>query len=424
MTDKKNIIIMVIDALRPKNLSLFGYERKTDPNLCKIAEKSIVFKKNFSSCNATAPSLNSIFTGFRPPKHKIMHQLPYTKQEEINGFERKNMFWLPEFLKNNGYETIAIDWIGLWFKKGFNYYGEGDYDSSKAIFNSAENITDLAISKMDKSNKPFFLFLHFWDTHFPFPHTPWEDKKTPEENQKDMEKTIESISNAKQKEYLRKRIEGKGPYTFEEMKEKYDLSIEYVDKQIGKVYDFLTKSDLLKDTIVVILGDHGTSLTEHETYYSSSGLYDDCINTLLMMKLPGMESKEISEFVQDIDIVPTLLEFTGLKTQENFDGKSLLNLINHNEKIRDYVFTFDGLCEDVRCIRTNNQKLIISKNNFCNLCKGSHHEDIEEYDLEKDPSESKNIYLGFSELKKILEDVENFEEDSPNKVDISSKDWF
>jgi len=415
----KNVIIIVIDALRPKNLSLFGYNRKTDENIFKIAREGIVFQKNFSSCNSTAPALTSIFTGCYPGNHGILHQLPYTKQEEIDNFNKKDLFWLPEFLMHKGYETIAIDWIGLWFKRGFNYYGEGVYDNKKAAFNSAEKITKLAISKIESSNKPFFLFLHFWDTHFPFPHTFQE-----EENEKDMEKTLSKIKNISQREYLKKRIVNKGPYTIDSMLNKYDLSIKEVDKQIGNLYNFLIENKLLENTVLIILGDHGTNLIEHETYFSSSGLFDDSINTLLLMKLPRKESKKISHFVQEIDIAPTILDFLGFEIPDGLDGKSLRNLIDLGEPVRNKIFSFDGLCEDIRCIRTKNKKLILAKNNFCNLCKGHHHNEIEEYDLEKDPEEKSDIYDGKSELMYFLDDKNEGIEDFEKKEIISSKDWF
>ena len=57
---------------------------------------------------------------------------------------------------------------------------------------------------------------------------------------------------------------------------------------------------------------------------------------------------------------------------------------------------------DIKSIRTKNRKLILAENPKCNLCKSSHHERVEEYDLEKDPKELENIYNGSSELMGFL----------------------
>ncbi len=396
--NRKNVVIIVIDALRTKNLSLYGYERETDKNLRKIAEKGIFFSENFSPSNSTAPSVTSIFTGDYPPNHGIMHQLPYTKEAEIEKIKTVK-FWLPAYLKENGYRTIAIDWIGEWFKKGFDYYGEGAaLEESSATFRPAEEITSLALSKIDKSEEPFFLFLHYWDTHFPFPTIEYNKTETEE----DLDKTLQGIKSEPQRIYLKRRIAGKGLYTLEAMKEKYDLSIKTIDEQIGRIYDFLKNHNLLEETILFILGDHGMNSTEHEIYFSSSGLYEDSIHTPLIMHLPDFSPKKINHFVQNIDIVPTVLDSLGFETKNKFDGKSLLPLIRGNQPIRNMIFSFDGLCEDIKAVRTKSKKLIFAKNNFCNLCKASHHVKFEEYNLEKDPGETKNIFSGQSELMKWM----------------------
>ncbi len=398
MNRKKNVVIIVIDALRTKNLSLYGYEKETDKNIKKIAKEGIFFKKHFSPANSTAPSVTSILTGLYPPNHGILHQLPYTKEKEIEKIE-KVKFWLPSFLKEQGYETIAIDWIGHWFTKGFDYYGEGEYPEKPVVpFKPAEEITDLAISKINQSQKPFFLFLHYWDTHFPFPTIKYE--KIEEENC--LKETLDSVKSEKERKYLELRIANKGIYTFQSLKEKYDLSIKVVDEQIGRVYDFLKEKNLLDNTILFVLGDHGISLTEHEILFNPSGLYEDSIQSPLIAHLPGFEEKEINEFVQNIDIIPTILDILELESKEEFDGKSLIPLIKNNQPIRDKILSYDGLCEDIVAIRTENKKLILAKDNFCNLCKGHHHEKVEEYDLEKDPGEINNIFSGESELLEFV----------------------
>lgn len=396
--DKKNIVIIFIDAFRTKNLSLFGYPKETDKNLKKIAKENIWFKNHFSVSNSTAPALTSVLTGKYPNNHGIIHQLPYTKPEEMEKIEQTS-FWLPTFLKANGYETIAIDWISLWFTKGFDYYGEGEKKSAKT-FNSAHDITELALSKITQANKPFFLFLHYWDTHFPFPNTEYKSAG----NEKDIEKTLEAIKNESQKEYLKKRISNPGLelYTIQDVINKYDLSIENVDKEIGRIYDFLKEKNLWENTIFIVLGDHGEILTEHGIYFSSTGLYDESVHVPLIMHLPNFEPQEINELIENIDITSTILDCLKLEPEEKLDGISLLPLIKNKQPIKDKVFLFDGLCEDIIGVRTKSRKLIMAKNNFCNLCKASHHEKFEEYDLEKDPGETKNIFSGSSELLKFI----------------------
>lgn len=389
----KNVIIIVIDAFRPKNLSLFGYGKETDKNLKKIAQEGIIFKNFFSSSNSTAPSLMSIFTGRFPNNHGIIHQFPYIADEEIEKMYRERKFWLPSYLKSKGYQTIAIDWIDMFFKHGFDYYKEREDWQGKAKvsakFSPAEDTMNLAISKIEQTKEPFFLFIHFWDTHFPFLTT--EYKKSQKKN---IDEILEEIEDKFQKEYFKKRIAiaDVGLYSVKDMIEKYDAAIEEIDKQIGKLHQHLKKQDLWEHTIFIILGDHGTNLTEHGIYFSSSSLFDETIHVPFIAHFPGFEQKEIEGFAQNTDIAPTILELLGRQKDEKnlkFDGKSMVNLIKNNKEIRDKVFFFDGLCEDVKGVRTKDKKLIIAKNPKCHLCKSSHHQEQEEYDLQKDPQEQK-----------------------------------
>lgn len=427
---KKNIIIIVVDAFRPKNLSLFGYKKETDKNLKKIAKESVLFRNFFSSSNSTAPSLMSIFTGKYPPNHGIIHQFPYTTNEEIDKMERELKFWLPSYLKSKGYNTIAIDWIGMWFKDGFDYYEEKEEKQSRlkkfmnvpivkkfllrlpnwtykigkkiiktrasAKFSPAKDTMELGISQIEKSEKPFFLFMHFWDTHFPFPTTKFRGSQN-----RDIDEVLKKIKNKSQREYFKKRVTDIGLNSIRDMINKYDASIKEVDRQIGKLYKYLKKKRLWDDTILIILGDHGTSLTEHNVYFSSSSVFDESIHVPCLAHIPGLWQKEVRNFVQNVDIAPTILRILGDEERRNFDGKSFFDLIDERE-IRKNVLFWDGLCEDIKGVRTRNRKLIIAKNPKCNLCKSQHHKSEEEYDLEKDPEEKNNIYSGTSELNGLL----------------------
>jgi len=426
----KNIVIIIVDALRPKNLSLYGYSKETDSNLKRIAQESLVFDNHFSASNSTAPSLTSLFTAKYPSHHGIIHQFPYTTEAELEQL-KKNKFWFPRFLQTKRYNTIAIDWLGMWFKKGFDYYEEKKevpkpflnnpivkkillslpawaYRLGKKMtkqrastaFAPASQTMDLALTKIKESKKPFFLFMHFWDTHFPFPTVSYTGSSP-----KDIDKVLETIPHASQREYFRKRIADIGLYSIVDMIGKYDASIALVDKQIGRLYDFLKKEELWEETVFLVLGDHGDNLTEHGIYFSHSGLFDESIHVPLVAHFPGISGgKRISGMIQNIDIIPSLLDYLDFtkETFEKIDGRSFIPLIKKGKEIRERVLLFDGLSKNIRGVRTKKRKLIIAKDNQCHLCKAHHHEAVEEYDLEKDPTEQKNVFAGKSELMKFL----------------------
>ncbi len=450
--DKKNIVLIIVDAFRTKNISLFGYEKETDKNIKRLAEESLVFKDFFSSSNSTAPSVMSIFTGRFPQHHGILHQFPYTTEEEIAKMKREKTFWLSSYLQSKGYETIGIDWIGMWFKEGFDYYKEKEEKPSKkkdffnipvikkALLNlpnwaykfgkkvtkarastqfcPAKETMDLAIEKLKEAKKPFFLFAHFWDTHFPFPTT-----KFKESEKNDISDVLSKIKDKSQKEYFKKRVTDINLNSTEDMIDKYDASITEVDKQIGKLHSFLKKNKLWEDTIFIVLGDHGTSLTEHGVYFSGSSLFDETIHVPFILHLPGIESKEINGFVQNVDIAPTILDYLNFNAEKSFDGISMLKLIKEGKQIRDKVFFVDGLALDIKGVRTANRKFIMAKHNTCNLCKAQHHKSFEEYDLKKDPQEEKNIYSETSESKVFLEPALDSLEDTKKEVQ-TSESWI
>lgn len=375
----KNIIIIVIDAFRPNNLSLFGYQKETDRNLKKIAKEGTVYRNFFSSSNATAPSLMSIFTGRFPGNHGIIHQFPYTADSEIEKMYQERKFWLPSFLQSKGYETIAVDWLGMFFKDGFDYYKEREDwqgpSNCSTRFSPAKDTMELAISKIDNAKKPFFAFIHFWDTHFPFLTTQYQGVA------KDIEEILKEVKGDSQKEFYRKKVmvDGNVLYSLEGMVGKYDEAIKEVDNQIGKLVKYLKEKDFWDNTIFMALGDHGTNLIDHNIYFTSCSLFDETIRAPFIARFPGIEKREEENFVQNTDIAPTILDLMGEKPDPDFDGKSLINL-----GLREKVYFWDGLAEDVKGERTRNTKTIIAKGRNCHLCKSGHHQELEQYELEKE----------------------------------------
>ena len=118
---KPNIIFIVIDALRPKNLGCYGYQKNISPNIDEISTEGLLFRDAYSTTNATDPSLTTIFSGRFCRSHGIMKHGALLQSEEVQNY-LKTVPTLPEILKHNGYKTFAIDWLGRWHTKGFDYY--------------------------------------------------------------------------------------------------------------------------------------------------------------------------------------------------------------------------------------------------------------------------------------------------------------
>jgi len=422
MTKKTNIILIISDGLRPKDLSLYGRKEVYDPNLKKISEESVVFEKNFTASNASDSSVTAMFSGQLPRTNGFIHQHPFMKEEEINKL-KKNKFWLPLYLQKIGYNTISATPLHLWFKKGFDFYMSKEQQGQNKFLNNSfikkillslpswayslgkriskkraspqfypcDKVIDLSIEKIKeakKEKKPFFVFMHLVDTHYPYPLV--EGKKFKEKE--DLRKILDSVKVHSQREYLKKRFFDINAHSIKEIENRRDYSIKFVDEQIYRLYEFLNKEKILEDTIFIVTSDHGDSFGEHKIYLCRGGLYDPTIQTPLVVKFPNSKKKRISELTMNIDIPATILNLIGEKNQ-NIDGKSLLPLIKNGKKIREKIVITDSYCDDRFCERTKNKKVVITNSGGkCYLCGGEHHEDKKEiYDLERDPEEKNNL---------------------------------
>jgi len=99
----RNIVIIVIDTLRADHLSLYGYSKRTSPNIDGLAEESLVFDRAFAAGIPTVPAITTLLTGLHPFCHGIVcHMGP-------NAILSEQILLLPQLLKKGGYTTVAVD---------------------------------------------------------------------------------------------------------------------------------------------------------------------------------------------------------------------------------------------------------------------------------------------------------------------------
>jgi arylsulfatase len=423
-----NIILIVIDALRAGNLGCYGGESKASPNIDKLAENGIQFTDCFSSWNTTDQSLTSIFSGRYPRTHGIVHHGDKVTPEDLLAYGKLNTKSLAEVLHQIGYKTFAVDWMGRWFKRGFDFYG---YERDKniwlkflhAVFTipyrhlryMAANISLLriyskirktSISSMWKGLKGvlntfrftfelarvqdagfvtrfakkiidevqkdrFFLFLHYWDTH-----TPYNCPKKYTQKTRSRRSTLDIIVS------------------------KYDGAVNYVDRCIGDLIAALENRRILEDTLIVITSDHGESLTEHDIFFDHHGLYDVTTHVPLIFFNPEFFSnpKKIGGIIQHVDLLPTLCDYLGIDANDlESDGTSMRTLIRGDDKeFRDFAYFEESYVQKKIGLRSKTHKYIYAPDGagVCNYCQKVHAGIEELYDLERDPEEMHNIVSG------------------------------
>jgi arylsulfatase A-like enzyme len=172
-----------------------------------------------------------------------------------------------------------------------------------------------------------------------------------------------------------------------DVRSRYYGTITHDDEQIGRILDKLDEKKLSNDTLVIFLADHGISLGAHGISGKQT-MYEEGIRLPLIVRFPRLKRSHAKNscLTSLIDIFPTICEAAGIPIPKSVEGKSLLSLYEGKEHWdRDRIFA--SFVSDarhrlnIRCIRTNRYKFV-------------HHlttDEVELYDLEKDPYELKNL---------------------------------
>lgn len=374
-----NVLLIIIDALRPDHLSCYGYKRDTSVNIDKLAQEGIVFTRAVSASSSTISSVPSIMSSLYPDAHGIW---------DFGCLFSPSVNTLPRILKRNNYYTGIIS--GQLFPH-LVYWG--DFDTARMELDAkADKITDWAIDWLAKNKeKKFFLYLHYFDPHGPYKPPSAYDKIYINDRPRASDQEIPLLDNT------RGGFGGIPGYQAQEGIKKanyyiaqYDAEIKFTDSQIARLMAYLEKAKLFSNTIIIITSDHGESMTEHDYYFDHGAyLYDNLIRVPLIIYYKQLTAakKRIEIPVSLVDIMPTVLDIFNIKRKDKDmpDGISLLPLIMGRTDRRDgYIFSeyFEGGSRKF-AVMGQGYKLIYDKkrNNY------------ELYNLNEDPFEKLNVFL-------------------------------
>lgn len=310
-----NVLFIILDTVRSANLSLYGYGRDTSPRLDEWAASGVVFERATSTAPWTLPSHASMFTGeynfdlgtaFRRP---LDDRFP-TLAEALGA----RGYATAAFVGNLSYATRAS---GL--ARGFAYYD--DFPFTPGMFahsywilrgfarriaalpgrqywgeaKSAEQVTDdfLAWLQRRPEERPFFVFLNYFDAHDPYePPPPFRTMYGPAPDHE----LSDDIT-----------------YTTEQLRpwiNAYDGAIRYVDTQLGRLLDELDAAGLRASTLVVVSSDHGEMFGEHGQIQHTSGVYIPALHVPLAFAMPGVlpAGVRVEEPVSLRDLPATILD--------------------------------------------------------------------------------------------------------------------
>ena len=321
MASKPNIVWFLLDACRAENLSCYGYDRATSPCLDRLAAEGAVFEQNYAQAFGTTASVPSYMTG---------RYFPASCLETGNW---RDMFRIPpgherllrEMLRENGYDTLLVSahpWITpncrLW--KAFDERVSVEPDSDGEPYASFEQLNRAISSLLDRERqRPFFLYVHALDTHFPHrldpPYDRWVDK------------TYESPS-------IRNGVWGHAhgnPFTARDrelLRALHDGSILYTDTALGACLEGLKSRGLYDGTLFIVGADHGEALGEDGTQAGHGFDCHEVMHVPLILSGPGVPAGvRVKHLTQNADIVPTLADLLRLRTTAAFDGVSLVPVV-------------------------------------------------------------------------------------------------
>ena len=392
---RPNIILISIDALRADHLSCYGYHRNTSPNIDRLAREGVLFKNGFSQATCTLPSHTSIFLS----QYVWRHNVDYLHTKRLTD----PCTTLAEILKNENYATAAFTGgivlsSRYGFDQGFEIYDDGT-PGRRGRYEISSYIDKLLSWLESVRNKKFFLFIHTYDVHEPYnPPLPYFDLYTKERYERKHLRTSKGITPWKL------NASKLTPEEIDYIIAVYDGGINYVDEQLGKIFDKLNQLDIDDNTIIIVTSDHGEGFKEHGRLRHGYKPYIELVHVPLIIKGPGIPRNRIYDnYVQHIDIVPTILEILNIPQRKEMQGRSMLPLMNNCEIEKDFKTYSFGQDRNKpqqsfsMSIRTKEWTYIMNQNGPDEL-----------YDKINDPKEQNNIIekkpLIAQRLKEKLED--------------------
>jgi arylsulfatase A-like enzyme len=348
-----NVLFISIDTLRADHLGMYGYERGTSPGIDAFAKTATVFESAQSSSSWTLPSIASLMTSLYSTTHgcwKIQSRLEPEYET------------LAESLRDAGWDTAMVvphlflsAQYGL--QQGFTHVDDTlirtAADSDQAI--SSPGITERGVRFLErkaaaKDGVPWLLWLHYFDPHDAYlPHAGFSERFG-------TEKDIDL----------------------------YDGEIAFTDAHVGMVLARLDELGLSKDTIVVIVADHGEEFGEHGHPRHGYTLYQEAVRIPLIVRVPGIAPSRVTAVVSGVDVMPSLLEACGVDAPAQIEGRSLLALARGatdapHEALSE-VRWHEG--QDMRALRADRWKYIEER--------GKETRDLL-FDLAADPREKDNV---------------------------------
>jgi arylsulfatase A-like enzyme len=336
----ETVILIQMDALRSDHLDVYGYERRTAPTLSRLAGEGALFRHALSQTSWTKAAVPSILTSLYPSTHGV-HAIPDRLPSSA--------VTIAEAYRQAGYATLSFSstsFTGAFsnLHQGFEELHEVEStvgrNGPRGAKTAREYVDRLTDWLHDHGDVPSFVFLHVFDPHAPYePYRPydttWADPKGREEYLRQQEVLKSVITNgflaqngmATRDELAKAGIDPESYIRYS--KDWYDGSILGMDHELARLLESLEEGGLRDRALVALYADHGEEFLDHGRMWHGQSVYGEMIRVPLIVWAPGRvpAGTEVQETVQLIDVMPTLLELSGIRAPKEVQGQSMLPLL-------------------------------------------------------------------------------------------------
>jgi arylsulfatase A-like enzyme len=446
---KPNVLILVFDALSARDMSLYGYPRRTTPNLTRFAERATVYHRHYAAGNFTTPGTASLLTGTYPWSHRAFHLAGTVAP----AYEQRNVFRL--FAKE-GYHTLAYTqnlWvmmllyqfrrdIELLLDPGTFCLADGTiYDD---LFPADPNAAYWAIEDflIQRQGMPGSLFFSLADKF----HMEYYGEKVNAQYSADyplgvptfytlffpLNQTMDGIRQVvkdlpqpffayfhllpphepykPQRDFVGLFDDGwqpapKPPHLFSQghsadslaqERRVYDEYIAHTDSEFGLLYDALDQAGRLDNTCLCVTADHGEMFERGVLAHNTPLLYDPVIHIPLLVSQPGqMVRQDVHVPTSAVDLLPTLLDATGQDSADWCEGEILPSSADADARSERGIFSVEAKCNAKQApLTTASVALVRGDLKLTRYWGYSGVENTYElYDLMNDPEELQDLYL-------------------------------
>ncbi len=427
--ERPNLLFIMTDQQRGDCVGCYGDHPVITPNLDRLAERGVRFRRAYSSVPSCTPARTGLLTGWAPWRHGMLgySRVPQYYENELPRMVREagyytlgigKMHWFPQRITHGFHKTLLeesgrVESEGFindhrrWLKEvapdvdpdvtgiGFNEYRGGVYGLPERLHPTAwTGRTAVEFLEGYDGTDPWFL-----KVSFARPHSPYD----PPRRFLDMYDDVE-IPPARKAEWSRKYAEPRGkenafngdfgPEQVEESRRHYYASITFIDEQIGHILEVLERRGWGENTLIIFTADHGDMLGDHH-HWRKTYAYEGSARIPMIIAWPkGFPAKiapgsESDRLVELRDILPTLLDAAGTLGDYDparFDGRSMLELVRGDDSHWRTVLDL----EHARCYWPGNQWNALTDARYKYIFF-SHDGTEQLFDLREDPDETVNL---------------------------------